>query len=134
MRAHSSHQARPAFLPVFWLVPGLDAFEEANRTLVTPVWRQRNRRDSNPLSAALELRLAALITSILEPLTAKPPHINPTDSAPPPAKWPIVLQRVAQGESLRHIARSYHTSFEAVCRVLSAARKELGEGEGAPYT
>ena len=44
---------------------------------------------------------------------------------------PTVLQRVAQGESLRQIARSYHTSYEAVRRVLSAARKELA-GEGAP--
>ncbi len=35
---------RPAFLPIFRLVPGLDEFEEANRTLVTSVWRQRNRR------------------------------------------------------------------------------------------
>ena len=36
-----------------------------------------------------------------------------------------MLQRVAQGVSLRQIARSYHTSHEAVRRVLSAARKEL---------
>jgi DNA invertase Pin-like site-specific DNA recombinase len=41
-----------------------------------------------------------------------------------------VLQRVAQGESLRQIARSYHTSHEAVRRVLNAARKELVTGEG----
>ena len=50
----------------------------------------------------------------------------------PPAQWPIVLQRVAQGESLRQIARSYHTSYEAVRRVLSMARKELLAGEGTP--
>jgi transposase len=42
------------------------------------------------------------------------------------------LQRVAQGESLRQIAKSYHTSHEAVRRVLNAARKELLVGEGAP--
>ncbi|HEU5198657.1 MAG TPA: hypothetical protein VFU32_03405 [Ktedonobacterales bacterium] len=47
----------------------------------------------------------------------------------PPAQWPIVLQRVAQGESLRQIARSYRTSHEAVRRVLNAARKELLVGE-----
>jgi len=50
----------------------------------------------------------------------------------PPAEWPILLQRVAQGESLRQIARSYHTSHEAVRRVLNAARKELLVREGAP--
>jgi transposase len=38
---------------------------------------------------------------------------------------------VAQGESLRQIARSYHTSYEAVRRVLNAARKELVAGESA---
>ena len=42
-----------------------------------------------------------------------------------------MLKRVSQGESLRQIARSYHTSYEAVRRVLSAARKELVAGEGA---
>jgi site-specific DNA recombinase len=43
---------RPAFLPIFRLAPGLEEYEEANRTLVTSVWRQRNRRDSNPRSPA----------------------------------------------------------------------------------
>jgi hypothetical protein len=47
----------------------------------------------------------------------------------PPAQWPLVLQRVAQGESLRQIAKSYHASYEAVRRVLNAARKELVRGE-----
>jgi DNA-binding NarL/FixJ family response regulator len=41
-----------------------------------------------------------------------------------------VLQRVAQGESLRQIAKNYQTSYEAVRRVLNAARKKLGVGEG----
>ena len=40
--------------------------------------------------------------------------------------------RVAAGESLRQIARSYHTSHEAVRRVLSAARKELVASQGEP--
>jgi hypothetical protein len=43
-----------------------------------------------------------------------------------------VLQRVAQGESLRQIARSYHTSYEAVRRVLNAARSEVLGSEGEP--
>lgn len=52
----------------------------------------------------------------------------------PPARLPSVLQCVAQGESLRQIARSYHTSYEAVHRVLNAARKELLAGEWKPAT
>lgn len=41
------------------------------------------------------------------------------------------LQRVAQGESLCQIARSYHISYEAIRRMLNAARKEWVAGEGA---
>ena len=40
-----------------------------------------------------------------------------------------MVQRVAQGESLRQIARSYHTSYETVRRVLLAARKGLVASE-----
>ncbi len=40
-----------------------------------------------------------------------------------------MMQRVAQGESLRQIARSYHASCEAVRRVLNAARKDLLVGQ-----
>ena len=61
-------------------------------------------------------------------------HVNPPIPLfkIPPAQWPVVLQRVAQGESLRQIARSYRTSHEAVRRVLHAARKELVASEGEP--
>jgi DNA-directed RNA polymerase specialized sigma24 family protein len=54
-------------------------------------------------------------------------HVNPPIPLfkIPPAEWSAVLQSVAQGESLRQVARSYHTSYEAVRRVLQAARKEL---------
>ena len=95
---------------------------------------ERKRRDSNPLSPASELHSAALITSGLGPLSARLPHINPPIPLfkIPPAEWPSVLQRVAQGESLRQIARSYHTSYEAVRRVLQAARKGLVEEVGKP--
>ena len=34
-----------------------------------------------------------------------------------------MLQRVEQGEPLRHIARDYGVSYEAVRRVLRAARR-----------
>jgi len=41
----------------------------------------------------------------------------------PPSEWATVLQRVEQGEPLRHIARDYGVSYEAVRRVLRAARR-----------
>jgi len=41
----------------------------------------------------------------------------------PPSEWAAVLQRVEQGELLRHIARDYGVSYEAVRRVLRAARQ-----------
>ena len=41
----------------------------------------------------------------------------------PPSQWGTVLQRVEQGEPLRHIARDYGVSYEAVRRVLRAARR-----------
>jgi hypothetical protein len=50
----------------------------------------------------------------------------------PPAQWPVVLQRVALGESLRQIERRYHTSCEEVRRVLHAARKEALAGYNQP--
>jgi len=41
----------------------------------------------------------------------------------PPSQWGTVLQRVEQGEPLRHIARECGVSYEAVRRVLRAARR-----------
>ncbi len=41
----------------------------------------------------------------------------------PPSAWATVLQRVEQREPLRHIARDYGVSYEAVRRVLRAARR-----------
>ena len=92
-----------------------------------PQGRWRNRRDSVPRSPAQTLQAAALRPCGLEPPPAKPLHANPPIPLfkIPPAQWPIVLQRVAQGESLRQIAWSYRTSYEAVRRVLNASRKDL---------
>ena len=96
--------------------------------------QRRSRRESGPRSPAKTLPSAALLPSGREPPPAKPAHRQPP--VPlfkiPPAQWPVVLQRVAQGESLRQIARSYDTSYEAVRRVLNAARKELMASQGAP--
>jgi hypothetical protein len=60
-------------------------------------------------------------------LPHKPKHVNPPIPLfkIPRSEWPQVARRVAQGESLRQIARSYHTSYEAVRRVLNAARTQL---------
>ena len=41
----------------------------------------------------------------------------------PPSEWTTVLQRVEQGEPIRHIARDYGVSYETVRRVLRAARR-----------
>ncbi len=41
----------------------------------------------------------------------------------PPSEWRTVLERVEQGEPLRHIAPDYGVSYEAVRRVLRAARR-----------
>jgi hypothetical protein len=41
----------------------------------------------------------------------------------PPSEWGTVLQRVEQGEPLRHIANDYGVSYEAVRRVLRAVRR-----------
>jgi DNA invertase Pin-like site-specific DNA recombinase len=77
------------------------------------------------------LRARLRISGVSLPLPQKQ-HVNPPIPLfkIPPAQWPTVLQRVAQGESLRQIARSYHTSYEAVRRVLNAARSEMLGSEG----
>jgi hypothetical protein len=46
----------------------------------------------------------------------------------PPAQWQTVLGRIEQGESLRAVARDYNVSYEAVRRVIRAARKQNAEG------
>jgi Mor family transcriptional regulator len=40
---------------------------------------------------------------------------------------------VAQGESLRQVARSYRVSYEAIRRILAVARKSQAQGEEEPY-
>lgn len=41
----------------------------------------------------------------------------------PVVEWPTVLQRIDQGEPLRKVAGEYGVSYEAVRRVLGAARR-----------
>jgi DNA invertase Pin-like site-specific DNA recombinase len=70
----------------------------------------------------------------VEMVPPKREHINP----PPPsykvprAEWPHVVQRVAQGESLRQVARSYHVSYEAIRRILVTARRHHTQSEEDP--
>src|SRR6266567_4615993 len=44
----------------------------------------------------------------------------------PVAQWPTVLHRIDQGEPLRKVAGAYGVSYEAVRRVLRAARQTRG--------
>ena len=65
--------------------------------------KERNRRASGQLSPTFWiLRTRLHISSVSPPLPQKQ-HINPPIPLfkIPPAEWPSVLQRVAQGESLR---------------------------------
>ncbi len=70
----------------------------------------------------------------MESIPLKHPHVNPP---PPPFKipradWPRVVQRVEQGESLRQVARSYRVSYEAIRRILAAARRSHTLDEEEP--
>ncbi len=59
-------------------------------------------------------------------LVSTPGHLQ-TQADPrwkiPPSQWATVLQQVEQGEPLRKVARAYGVSYEAVRRVLQAARR-----------
>jgi hypothetical protein len=68
-----------------------------------------------------------LLTGSISSIPPTAQHVNPPV---PPLKiprsaWHIVVQRAVEGESLRSIARSLNTSYEAVRRVLLAARQEM---------
>jgi len=109
-------------------------FDETRGLSPADPWCERNRRASGQLSPTFWLFRARLrISSVALPLPQKQ-HVNPPTPLfkIPPSEWPSVLQRVAQGESLRQIAKSYHTSYEAVRRVLNAARKELMASQDKP--
>jgi hypothetical protein len=63
-----------------------------------------------------------------DPLVVTSPH-SQRQSGPddphwkiPPSEWSTVLDRIDQGESLRKVARDYNVSYEAVRRVICAAR------------
>ncbi len=41
----------------------------------------------------------------------------------PPTEWSMALRRVEQGEPLRTIAKDYTVSYEAIRRIIRAARR-----------
>ena len=47
----------------------------------------------------------------------------------PLEKWPDILKRVEQGDSLRQIAQDYGVSYETVRRTVKAARKREQGGK-----
>ncbi|HLX39394.1 MAG TPA: helix-turn-helix domain-containing protein [Ktedonobacteraceae bacterium] len=74
----------------------------------------------------------------LYPDTPRPKQRTPPrqeDAVKPPrgiprAKWPDVLARVEQGDSLREVARDYDVSYETVRRVIKAMRKQQEQQGG----
>src|SRR5689334_12055343 len=99
---------------------------------------RRNRRASIHLSPLASVPSATLLTGSITSIPPQAHHVNPPI---PPLKiprsaWHIVVQRAAQGESLRAIARSLNTSYEAGRRVLLAARQDLlgDPHEGPPLS
>ena len=90
--------------------------------------KRRNRRASNSLSPIAVIPLEKLLSGhVSTSLPQKPKHVNPPIPLfrIPRSEWTQVVRHVAQGESLRQIARSYHASYEAVRRVLLASSKQL---------
>jgi hypothetical protein len=66
---------------------------------------------------------SALDDPLLVTLPDHPPAVPDPRWKIPPSQWGTVLQRVKQGEPLRHIASDYGVSYEAVRRVLHAMRR-----------
>ena len=98
----------------------------------TQASKGRNRRASIHLSPLVSVPSATLLTGSIAIISPAAHHVNPPIPSLkiPRSAWHTVVQRAAQGESLRSIARSLDTSYEAVRRVLLAARQEL---LGDPY-
>ena len=143
---------RPAFLPILRMLKGIVEYDEARGLIVTENWQERNRRASNHRSHLARIPLEKLFSGrrgdllvYQEHTATSSPRADPFTSALdhprllslsghpqavpdprwkiPPSEWGTVLQRVEQGEPLRRIARDYGVSYEAVRRVLRAARR-----------
>jgi hypothetical protein len=62
------------------------------------------------------------------PLSQRHPGPDEPHWKIPHVEWPNVLHRVEHGSTLREIAHDYGVSYEAVRRVIQAARAENEEG------
>jgi hypothetical protein len=143
---------RPAFLPVLRMLKGIVEYKETSGLLVTSLWCERNRRATNHRSrlALIPLEvfcshgkdIVAYGVKSIELASDNPfgnalsnPQIHtlPQHSSGPdnpqwkiaPSEWPTVVCCVEQNkEPLRQIAKDYGVSYEAVRRVIRAARKQ----------
>ena len=122
---------RPAFLPILRMLNGVVEYDEVRGILVTENWQDRNRRASTHRSHLAHIPLEKLFMGRGDLLVYQEHAASPQDDlfasaldhprllslpghpqavpAPrwkiPPSAWATVLQRVEQGEPLRHIAR-----------------------------
>ena len=106
-----------------------------SRTIVQIV--ERNRRASNHRSPLSLVPIERLFPGKNDLLVYRNPTTDEFDLLPhthrhpgsdphwkiPVSEWPTVLERIEQGETLRKVAGDYGVSYEAIRRVVSAARK-----------
>jgi hypothetical protein len=115
------------------MLNGVMEFDETRGLLVTAHWCDWNRRATSHRSHLSLIPLAKLFPGRNDMLVYKHPANGLTyeqrrpGSDPhwkiPVAQWPTVLHRIDQGELLSEVAGEYGVSYEAVRRVLRAARQ-----------
>lgn len=93
----------------------------------------RNRRAPNLRSPLAFVPLDLLISSDVDVFANKQVPVSDTQRRPGPdnpqwkipyTEWSEVLRRVGQGETYRQIASHYGVSYEAIRRLVKAARRE----------
>ena len=104
---HRSHLARIPLEKLFSCRGDLLVYQEHTAT--------SSHRD-DPFASALDHPL-------LVSLSGLPPAVADPRWKIPPTAWATVVQRVEEGEPLRQVAHDYGVSYEAVRRVLRAARR-----------
>jgi len=105
------------------LIPLEALFRDINEVYLVYFADPNSDPSANPFEAALINPTVVVGKPRRQP--ANDP--NNTQWKIPPSEWDRVLRR-AEYESLRQIARDYHVSYEAVRRVIRAARKQQGTG------
>jgi hypothetical protein len=123
---------KPAFAPVLHLLNGVIRFDEAKGLFIPGYWRDRSQRTPDILSSLVPADAlfstkehdSSINNSITGPRSRKTPWPKAQNEwwKIPPTEWDAVLCRVEAGESYRHIAKDYAVSYEAVRRVIQAAR------------